>query len=56
MRVATRMISCEVLATKVSGQHSRIEMPLDADAMVKASLGTFLGGRSKDSIRGIMRI
>jgi hypothetical protein len=31
-------------------------MPLDADAMVKASLGTLLGGRSKDSIIDITRI
>jgi hypothetical protein len=31
-------------------------MPLDADAMVKTSLGTLLGGRSKDSIMGITRI
>ena len=31
-------------------------MPLDADAMVKPSLGTLLGGRSKDSITDITRI
>ena len=31
-------------------------MPLDADAMVKPSLGTLLGGRSEDSIFHIMRI
>jgi hypothetical protein len=31
-------------------------MPLDADAMVKLSLGTLLGGRSEDSIFHIMRI
>jgi hypothetical protein len=30
-------------------------MPLDADAMAKSSLGTLLGGSSKDSIMGFMR-
>jgi hypothetical protein len=31
-------------------------VPLDADAMVKLSLGTLLGGRWKDSILRITRI
>jgi hypothetical protein len=31
-------------------------MPLNVDRMVKAALGTLLGGRQKDSIRHIMRI
>jgi len=35
---------------------SQIEMPLDVAAIVKPSVATLLGGRSKDSIMRITRI
>ena len=44
-------------ASTVSPRRARTDwMPLDADAMVKPSLGTLLGGHRKDTITDITRI
>ena len=53
-----RLIAKLVCTSRVYGATGMMAdwMRLDADAMVKPSVGTVLGGRSKDSILHITRI